>query len=402
MRVPRIVVALVFFGLVGTLVPSGWAHETGVTREDYEDVVERLERARRLAREAAHEEEHLAEDIAETRADRRAVEVELEELSALVHRAEHRLEDAQAVLERTEAELDRKDAELQEALEELQATHDLVQERAVEVYKEGPASFVEFLLGAEDFRSLVTRFTFVRRVFRSDEERMVSLERLKARVEAEREEVEELRERAAEQVETVRAERNRVAALKGRVGSRAAALRAELDELGSELDDVQTRKEQYLRQQEELEAESRRIASLLRGRSGGEATVGRGGMIWPASGPLTSGYGWRTHPVFGTRRFHSGIDIGAPTGAPVRASATGTVVHAGAKGGYGNTVIVDHGGGVATLYGHLSSVRTSTGATVGQGQTVGGVGCTGYCTGPHLHFEVRVNGEPQNPLQWLP
>jgi murein DD-endopeptidase MepM/ murein hydrolase activator NlpD len=299
-----------------------------------------------------------------------------------------------------ESELDRKEAELQEALEELQATHDLVQERAVEVYKDGPVSFVGFLLGAEDLRSLVSRAEFVHRVFRSDEERIVSLEEQKARVQEEREQVEELRDRAAEQVEAVRAERNRTAAFSEQVGARASALRAELAEQYGELDDVQARKEQYLRQQEELEAESRRVASLLRGRTGGEATVGRGGMIWPASGPLTSGYGWRTHPIFGTKRFHAGIDIGAPTGAPVSAAATGTVVHASAKGGYGNAVIVDHGGGVATLYGHLSSVSTSHGATVARGETIGGVGCSGYCTGPHLHFEVRVNGDPQDPMRW--
>lgn len=402
MRAPRIVFALLLFGLVGSLVPAGSAHETGVTHEEYEDIVERLERARELAREAAHEEEHLTEDIAETRSDRRAAEVELEELSALVGRAEDRLEDTQEVLDRMESELDRKDAELQEALERLQATHDLVQERAVEVYKDGPVSFVEFLLGAEDLGSLVSRFEFVHRVFRKDEERIVSLEEQKARVQQERRQVEELRDRAAEQVEVVRAERNRVAALERRVGARAAALQEQLREQYDELDDVQARKEQYLRQQEELEAESRRVAALLRGRTEGEATVGRGGMIWPSSGPLTSGYGWRTHPIFGTKRFHAGIDIGAPTGAPVSAAAAGTVVHAGSKGGYGNTVIIDHGGGVATLYGHLSSVSTSSGASVGRGQTVGGVGCSGYCTGPHLHFEVRVNGEPQNPLQWLP
>ncbi len=401
-RAPRIAVALLLFGLLGTLVPAGSAHETGVSHDDYEDIVERLERARELAREAAHEEEHLTEDIAETRSERRAAEIELEELSALVGRAEDRLEETQGVLDRMESELDRKDAELQEALEELQATHDLVQERAVEVYKAGPVSFAEFLLGAEDLRSLVSRVEFVHRVFRKDEERIVSLEEQKARVTEERRQVEELRDRAAEQVEIVRAERSRMATLERQVGARAATLQTELAEQYDDLGDAQARKEQYLRQQEELEAESQRVAALLRGRTEGEATVGRGGMIWPASGPLTSGYGWRTHPIFGTKRFHAGIDIGAPTGAPVSAAATGTVVHASSKGGYGNAVIIDHGGGIATLYGHLSSVSTSAGATVGRGETVGGVGCSGYCTGPHLHFEVRVNGEPQNPLQWLP
>jgi murein DD-endopeptidase MepM/ murein hydrolase activator NlpD len=109
----------------------------------------------------------------------------------------------------------------------------------------------------------------------------------------------------------------------------------------------------------------------------------------------------RTHPIFGTSRMHSGTDFGAPTGSPVAASDSGRVVSAGWRGGYGNTVVIDHGGGMATLYAHLSSISVSAGQSVSRGQGVGAVGCTGYCTGPHLHFEVRVNGATRNPMNYL-
>ncbi|MDP9406001.1 MAG: M23 family metallopeptidase, partial [Actinomycetota bacterium] len=124
-------------------------------------------------------------------------------------------------------------------------------------------------------------------------------------------------------------------------------------------------------------------------------------LLWPADGPKTSDYGWRTHPVFGTRRFHAGIDIGAGDGAPIVAVADATVVSAGERGGYGNTVVLDHGDGLATLYAHQSRLAVSAGETVSRGQVIGYVGSTGYSTGPHLHFEVRVNGEARDPMAYF-
>jgi murein DD-endopeptidase MepM/ murein hydrolase activator NlpD len=127
---------------------------------------------------------------------------------------------------------------------------------------------------------------------------------------------------------------------------------------------------------------------------GGDSTPSSSGFVWPTSGTVTSGYG----PRWG--RMHEGIDIAAPTGTSVRAAAAGRVIIAGSMGGYGSVVVIDHGGGISTLYAHLSSIWVG-GGTVSQGQGIGAVGCTGSCTGPHLHFEVRVNGSPVNPLSYL-
>jgi len=120
------------------------------------------------------------------------------------------------------------------------------------------------------------------------------------------------------------------------------------------------------------------------------------GLIWPLSGPITSPFG----PRWG--RMHTGIDIAGPYGAPIRAAKAGTVILAGSDGGYGNATIIDHGGGFSTLYGHQSRIVVSDGQTVSQGQVIGYEGCSGNCTGPHVHFETRVNGSPQNPMNYLP
>jgi murein DD-endopeptidase MepM/ murein hydrolase activator NlpD len=116
---------------------------------------------------------------------------------------------------------------------------------------------------------------------------------------------------------------------------------------------------------------------------------------------VTSGFGYRTHPIFGGRRLHAGIDLRAATGTRVESAADGVVVHAGWRGGYGNAVVVDHGGGLATLYGHLSAVHVDVGEEVDAGEAIGAAGSTGGSTGPHLHFEVRSDGTPVDPRTFL-
>ncbi len=126
------------------------------------------------------------------------------------------------------------------------------------------------------------------------------------------------------------------------------------------------------------------------------------GFQWPVDAPATSEYGYRNHPVFGKRKFHNGIDLGSPGGTPIATSNDGVVIFAGVRGGYGNTVLVDHGGGITTLYGHMSELGSTEGQTVARGDIIGFVGQTGTATGNHLHFEVRVDGGPVNPRNYLP
>ncbi|HEX7256169.1 MAG TPA: peptidoglycan DD-metalloendopeptidase family protein [Gaiellaceae bacterium] len=159
--------------------------------------------------------------------------------------------------------------------------------------------------------------------------------------------------------------------------------------------------EQYEGKAEELLKVSAQLAARINAAqatasysSAGDGTVSASGLVWPVSGPVVSGYGLRWG------RMHEGIDIAAGYGTPIRASASGNVIYAGWMGGYGNLIIIDHGNGLATAYAHQSSFLVG-GGTVSQGQTIGYVGCTGHCYGPHLHFEVRVNGGAVDPLGYL-
>lgn len=126
-----------------------------------------------------------------------------------------------------------------------------------------------------------------------------------------------------------------------------------------------------------------------------------GSMSWPTDGLVTSGFGWRTHPILNRRIFHNGLDLGSPTGTPIRAGAEGRVILAQSWSGFGNTVVIQHGGDVTSIYGHMSRFNTSVGRSVDEGQVIGYVGCSGLCTGPHLHFEVRESGAPVDPLKYL-
>jgi murein DD-endopeptidase MepM/ murein hydrolase activator NlpD len=126
------------------------------------------------------------------------------------------------------------------------------------------------------------------------------------------------------------------------------------------------------------------------------------GRMWPVEGAVTSGFGMRTHPLTGQRRFHAGLDLAAPSGTPIRAAAAGQVVAAGTQGGYGLTVDIRHGNGSVTRYAHQSRLLVRSGQVVAAGQVIGLVGSTGYSTGPHLHFEVRTSAGPIDPTLWLP
>jgi murein DD-endopeptidase MepM/ murein hydrolase activator NlpD len=151
---------------------------------------------------------------------------------------------------------------------------------------------------------------------------------------------------------------------------------------------------------DEYEAESARIQEELAKSRWKAAAPGKGGLLWPTDGRAGSGYGYRTHPITRQRRMHTGVDVGAPMGQPIIAAAEGLVVGSGWRGGYGLTVVIDHGGGLATLYAHQSRLSVSQGQVVQAGQKIGEIGSTGQSTGPHLHYEVRVNGSPRNPMDW--
>jgi murein DD-endopeptidase MepM/ murein hydrolase activator NlpD len=174
-------------------------------------------------------------------------------------------------------------------------------------------------------------------------------------------------------------------------------------ELEARIDEWQREADQRAREAEELtDLIKEKQAEALGFAPGDPGAASLEGFIMPTQGSPGSRFGLRVHPIFGTTRMHSGVDIGAPSGQAVWAAKEGRVIFAGRKGGYGNAVIVQHEGNVATLYAHLSAFETSDGDWVDAGEVIGLIGSTGWSTGPHLHFETRVNGEPRDPLLFLP
>ena len=171
------------------------------------------------------------------------------------------------------------------------------------------------------------------------------------------------------------------------------------------LTDIHQEKSVYEKALNELERTSRELEQAIRRLQSPDdpaiVTKGKGAMAWPTAGPITSYYGYRTHPIHGTRKLHTGLDISAPHNQAVMTATDSTVIMSDWYGGYGQTIVIDHGGGVSTLYGHNSSLVVGVGQQVVRGQTVAKIGSTGVSTGPHCHFEVRVNGTPEDPLGWL-
>lgn len=167
---------------------------------------------------------------------------------------------------------------------------------------------------------------------------------------------------------------------------------------------LKERRQEYEKQVAQLEKSSEELTRMILSQQGkgGKRVAGSGALDWPLRGRLTSMFGYRRHPYWGGRHMHTGLDIAAPYGRPIKAADSGEVILAKWWDGYGKAVVISHGGNTSTVYGHMSRIYVQDGDNIVKGQIIGLVGSTGYSTGPHLHFEVRKNGKPQNPMGYLP
>lgn len=294
--------------------------------------------------------------------------------------------------------------ELRGILGDLGARTDVFVDRAVAAYKAGPTAYVEGVLSSGSFNDVIDRYTYYQAALDADSSLIDDIEVLRDGVEERRLEVEQRAAEIAEAklaLQSDRAEAEVLHAQRAAVLAERKVIVAEKESLLAQTRSKQAGYEAEVAAIAQDIAEQTAIIANQGSSSGGRFPTGGGQLLWPAAGPVTSGYGYRTHPIFGDTRLHTGIDIGAPYGAPVIAADDGTVIFAGVMSGYGNAIIIDHGGGLATTYNHLSSFLVSSGQGVARGSQIGAIGCTGYCTGPHLHFEVRVDGNPVDPMPYL-
>jgi murein DD-endopeptidase MepM/ murein hydrolase activator NlpD len=273
---------------------------------------------------------------------------------------------------------------------------DRLNRRLVAIYESEEVTTVDVLLSAGSFSDVIEQLDYLRDLGRQDLHISTEVNRAKVRMRDERAKTAKTKRKVATITRTIAVRTAQTRTVRDRLIANRQGLSAAKTSKAATLISVRKEKQAFLREVSGLEAASNALAARLQssGSSSYDSSPSSSGLVWPVSGPVVSGFGIRWG------RMHTGIDIAVGYGTAIHASAAGAVVSAGWMGGYGNLVVVDHGGGLSTAYAHMSSMAVG-GGSVSQGQVLGYVGCTGHCFGPHLHFEVRVNGSPVDPLGYL-
>lgn len=349
--------------------------------ETLEDKLERL-------KNEAYEQQ-LKTEKAQEKVD--TVSEQLRRIQEDVDEADSEYKRVKKVLDAT----DRKIIENQELLiiteQKLEIKNRFLKRRIREIYIHGRLNYLDVLLGAKSFSDFMTRMDLFKRVIKYDYELIQQVIKERAIAMEARSELQKSRK---EQAMLVAEADKKLEVLMTK--------KADKDRLLEKVKYDRDTAEQFY---QEILAASREVEMLIRQKttgSGGQKTSGEGFMVWPFYGEITSDFGWREHPIYGDTRFHSGIDISGDYGEAVCAAADGECIYSDWISGYGYTIIIDHGGGISTLYGHNEELIAQEGQYVKQGQLIALCGSTGNSTGPHCHFEVREDGEPVSPYPYLP
>jgi murein DD-endopeptidase MepM/ murein hydrolase activator NlpD len=278
--------------------------------------------------------------------------------------------------------------------------------RLVAVYESREPSTLDVLIDAQSFSDILDQLDYLSSIAAQDRAIVEHVTGARNHMRVLRERTGKTKARVAAVTRVVKIRTEQTRAVKNQLVARQQGLSAARSARRASLADVREDARHYASEAAALQAQSANVAAQIRSaqatvsssptysQASTDSSPSASGFIWPVSGPVVSPFGWRWG------RMHEGVDIAAGYGSPIAAAASGTVIYAGWMGGYGNLIIIDHGGGIATAYAHQSSF-TVGGGPVSQGQTIGYVGCTGHCFGPHLHFEVRVNGSAVDPLGYL-
>ena len=304
------------------------------------------------------------------------------------------LKISQAAYTQKQQQLTTMESNLRQANIEFMELDNELRNRIRQIFKNQRTGFFQLLLTSSDINMLIDRVHFEGIIVKEDYKRLQQARVKAAQIIALRAQIEQQKRSLAQTINCI--------------NSQQKSIQTDIAQNQDMIHKLKTNRGYYERSERELARQSASIQAMIssmRNTGSGSTVHVTTGFIRPISGPITSPFGYRTHPIFKSRIFHSGIDIGGPNGGAIRASNNGRVIYAGWYGGYGQVVILDHGvvrgQPITTLYAHMSSISVHKGQTVSKGQTVGREGSTGYSTGPHCHFEVRVNGKPTNPLNYI-
>jgi len=277
---------------------------------------------------------------------------------------------------------------LQEAENNLSERKDTLYSRLRVMYKNGTVGYLEVLLGAKDIRDFMTRLDMIKSITDHDVNMLKYMKE-------QRDIIEQSKVALEAQQSSVEMAKKNMEIKKRDLEIATRAKESLMQDLIKDYKELEKAEDKFLEEAKALEAEIKKLQS--------DADYVGGDLMWPVKGytRISSPFGYRIHPILKVKKMHTGIDIPAPTGTPVRAANAGTVQFAGTLGSYGKCVIIDHGGKLVTLYAHNSSILVSVGQKVKQGDTISKVGSTGMSTGPHLHFEVRKDGTYVDPIPYL-
>ncbi len=389
------------FPLLLTLVAVSATPASGDVASRKQAIDARLQRVQAKIEWAQQRERTLAGEIASVNGEIRALAAQVGVVSTELAPLERDLELHKEKLDRLTELFQVQTTRFHFYRSEYRTLLERLSNRLVDIYENGEPSSLEVLFNSKSVTDLIDAAQVVESLAAQDSSIAGQVGNAKERVRVQREHTRRFRSLVAAEVRTIGIRTTQVRALRDQLLANESRLAAARTAKREALRNVKESKAEFLHEAAGLQAASASLASRIRTAQSsysyapGDTTPSAAGFIWPVNGPVTSPFGWRWG------RMHEGIDIGVGSGTPIHAAASGRVVYAGWMSGYGNLVAIDHGRGISTAYGHQSSVAVSVGQVVSQGQTVGYVGCTGHCFGPHLHFEVRINGAPVDPLGYL-
>lgn len=352
--------------------------------------------------------------LAHTRVHAQQLSAQIGSLTTQIHGLEAKVGDVSTQLAALQADLQLREQRLTKLntlytvqtgrLHDLRSQYRLavarLQQRLVSIYEAPAPGALELVLQAKSFQNVLDDANYLSLVAKQDKQISLDVASARRAVRIARTRTAAVRLSVRRQANAINARVQQAAILRGQLLSTQSHLAGARAHVAGALVVTKAQEAGEIKESQALQSASAALAAKIQAASSNDgsapATPSAAGFIWPVDGPITSPFG----PRWGT--IHPGIDIGVPEGTPIHAAAAGTVIWCGWESGYGNLTVIDHHNGLATAYGHQSKIEVSCGENVDQGQQIGLVGCTGYCFGAHLHFEVRVNGTPVDPLGYLP